>query len=164
MMRIIAIEGIDEQLNQLHKELLIAKLEADGHAVKRMGEHWRTNQHCDFVVTSNYILSFVVYGVAHGIGRQIISRIASRIWQPDIDIVIDMPAEEVAGMDHRHGDMLFDSGTESGLMNIARHHFILLPGSAAAPLKYIVEGRQSQSQLLDSIYHIVNDNLIAAGE
>lgn len=163
-MRIIAIEGIDEQLNHLHTELLIEKLEADGFGVKRMSDRWRANQKCDFLVTSNYILSFVVYGLAHGIDRYIVGQIASRIWQPDIDIVIDVPAEDVAGKDSRNVDSLFRNGTEASLVSVARQHFILLPGSAAAPLKYIVEGRQSENHLVDKIYHIVNDNLIAEGE
>lgn len=112
----------------------------------------------EFLILDRYTLSQVVYAKASGIDVEWTKQLQKYMRKPDLDIVIDIPAEVSMKRKGKHGENdRYESDLE--LLNRVRDNYIVLDEKYSAPLKYIVNGTGLIEDIHEDIYSIVIDNL-----
>lgn len=112
----------------------------------------------DFLILDRYTLSQIAYSVANGMDIVWTATLQRHMRKPDLDIVIDIPAEVSMSRKGKFGDNdRYESDLE--MLKRVRDNYITLHEKYSAPLKYIVDGTGSIEDIHEDIYSIVIDNL-----
>lgn len=112
----------------------------------------------DFLILDRYTLSQVAYGIANGIDGRWILDLQKYMRKPDIDIIIDIPAEMSMSRKgkHNNGDNdKYESDLE--MLKRVRHNYLNISTHYSAPVKRIVDGTKQISDIGTSIYKVIEE-------
>jgi len=116
---------------------------------------------CQFLILDRYTLSQFAYGQSNGMDLEWLAALQRYIRKPDIDIVIDIPADVSMNRKGKHNDGVNDRyESDYEMLNRVRDNYILLDEKYSAPLKFIVDGQRTIEDIHEDIYHIVKDHLL----
>lgn len=133
------IMSADKQAQQK----MFAQLESDG---------------IDVLVLDRYTLSQVSYGSANGMDLDWIVQIQKFMRKPDIDIIIDIPAEVsmIRKGKHNNGENdRYESNCK--MLNDVRINYKYLSTAYSAPKKRVVDGERTIEEIHCNIYQVVQN-------
>ncbi|MFD0587704.1 dTMP kinase [Paenibacillus sp. GCM10027627] len=114
----------------------------------------------DYLILDRYTLSQFSYGKANGMNINWLLNLQKYMRKPDLDIVIDIPAEVSMSRKGKHNNGENDRyEADLEMLQRVRDNYLLLPEKYSAPLKYIVDGTKTIEEIHNDIYQIVIDNL-----
>ncbi|MCY9592376.1 hypothetical protein PC41400_14865 [Paenibacillus chitinolyticus] len=127
-------------------------------ADKQAQQDWFTeleNEKYEFLILDRYSLCQVAYGLANGRDGRWIMELQKYMRKPDLDIIIDIPAEESMKRKGKHGENdRYES--DLGLLTRVRSNYKNVSTNYSAPAKAIVDGLRSVEEIYKDIAKIVN--------
>lgn len=119
----------------------------------------------DFLILDRYTLSQIVYGLASGSDERWISSLQKYMRKPDIDIVIDIPAEVSMRRKGKHNNGENDRyESDVKMLQEVREIYKYISTEYSAPVKEVVNGERSIHDVHDEIFKIVKENFLHSGE
>jgi dTMP kinase len=115
----------------------------------------------DFLILDRYLLSQIAYSTVNGMELDWVLAMQKYMRKPDLDIVIDIPAEVSMTRKGKHNDGVNDK-YESNLLMLqkVRGKYLTLKEGISAPRKIIVDGERSILKIHDEIFRIVKGMLL----
>ncbi|WP_168122019.1 hypothetical protein [Paenibacillus sp. HB172176] len=118
------------------------------------------NQNYDFLILDSYTLSQFIYAKTDGIEMDWIIQLQKHLRKPDLDIIIDIPAEICMSRKNKKNiDKKRDYNSELEYRKYIRDDFILLSEKYSSPIHRIVDGKRTIEEMHEEIYEIVTDHL-----
>ncbi|MFE4571372.1 dTMP kinase [Paenibacillus chitinolyticus] len=110
----------------------------------------------EYLILDRYMLCQVIYGLANGQDGRWIMELQKYMRKPDLDIVIDIPAEESMKRKGKHGENdRYES--DLGLLTRVRSYYKNVSKNYSAPAKVIVDGLRSIEEIHTDITKIVTE-------
>lgn len=115
----------------------------------------------DFLILDRYTLSQMVYGLATGSDGRWLSTLQNNMMRPNMDIVIDIPAEVSMTRKGKHNNGENDRyESDVKLLGQIRALYKKVSTDYSAPVKHIVDGKNSIDEIHERIFEIVAENFI----
>jgi dTMP kinase len=110
----------------------------------------------DYLILDRYTLSQAAYGVANGIQGSWIIELQKYMRKPDLDIVIDIPAEISMSRKGKHNNGQNDKyESDLEMLKRVRENYKSFSTYYSAPVKKIVDGTKSIEEIHNEIFNIV---------
>lgn len=118
------------------------------------------DQEYDFLILDRYTLSQIAYGIAGGLDGRWLSRLHQYMKMPDLDIVIDIPAEISVSRKGKHNNGENDKyESDLVLLQKVRDYYRTVSAYYSAPIKKIVNGERTVKEIHNEIYYTVCEQL-----
>lgn len=115
----------------------------------------------DFLILDRYTLSQVVYALATGSDGGWISSLQKYMRKPDMDIVIDIPAEVSMSRKGKHNNGENDRyESDVKMLREVREIYKNIPTDYSASIKEVVNGERSIHDIHEEIFKIVEENFL----
>jgi dTMP kinase len=112
----------------------------------------------DFLILDRYTLSQSTYGVATGIDGRWILELQKYMRKPDLDIVIDIPAEVSMSRKGKHNNGVNDRyESDLELLTKVRENYLAFSTVYSAPSKAIIDGNRDIEEIHSEIYKAVKE-------
>lgn len=113
---------------------------------------------CDYLILDRYILCQSAYGVANGIDSKWIVELQKYMRKPDLDIIIDIPAEVSMSRKGKHNNGTNDRyESDLEMLKRVRGNYISFSTSYSAPVKRIINGEDTVENIHENIYYAVRE-------
>lgn len=110
----------------------------------------------DYLILDRYTLSQAAYGVANGIQGSWIIELQRYMRKPDLDIVIDIPAEISMSRKGKHNNGQNDKyESDLEMLKRVRENYKSFSTYYSAPVKKIVDGTKSIEEIHNEIFNFV---------
>lgn len=110
----------------------------------------------DFLILDRYTLSQAAYSVANGVDSKWLTSVTRYMRKPDIDIVIDIPAEVSMNRKGKHNNGENDKyESDLKLLNKVRDLYLGMSTAYSAPKKFIIDGDGDLAEVCLKVYEVL---------
>jgi dTMP kinase len=110
----------------------------------------------DFLILDRYTLSQAVYGIATGSDGRWLLQLHNYMRKPDLDIVIDIPAEVSMKRKGKHNNGINDRyESDLTLLKNVRNYYNNVSTFYSAPVKRIVNGEQDVESVHNDLFCVI---------